>query len=85
MNAFANIWNHPRTTFTGLLIGVASVGSVLSQQGVTIGKAGTSNYVTLATGLATVLLGMLSQDPSAQPAQTADAKSANQPVQKAAA
>ena len=84
MNAFANIWNHPRTTFTGLLIGVASVGSVLSQQGVTIGKAGTSNYVTLATGLATVLLGMLAQDP-AQSTQPADAKSANSPGQKAAA
>jgi len=84
MNAFANIWNHPRTTLTGLLIGVASVGSVLSQQGVTIGKAGAGNYVTLATGLATVLLGMLAQDP-APSAQPADAKPAQQPSQKAAA
>jgi hypothetical protein len=84
MNAFANIWNHPRTTFTGLLIGVAGIGSVLSQQGVTLGKAGTGNYVSLATGLATVLLGMLAQDPALS-AQPADGKSTHQPGQNAAA
>src|SRR5258708_10652791 len=39
----ANIWNHPRTTAAGLLIGVASIGSVLAQQGITLGKAGTGS------------------------------------------
>ncbi len=82
MNAFANIWNHPRTSATGLLIGIASVGSVLSQQGVTLGKAGTGNYVSLATGIATILLGLLAQDPAAQPA---DAKPAIQPSQSLSA
>jgi drug/metabolite transporter (DMT)-like permease len=74
MNALANIWNHPRTSLTGLLIGVASIGSVLAQQGVTLGKAGTGTVVSLATGLATVLLGLLAKDPSTQPtsAKTTD-------------
>ena len=67
MNALSNIWNHPRTSAAGLLIGVASIGSVLSQQGVTLGKAGTGTVVSLATGIATVLLGLLAKDPASQP------------------
>jgi len=74
MNPINNIWNHPRTSFTGLLIGVASIGSVFSQQGITLGKAGTGTVVSLATGLATVLLGFLARDPSTQPV---DPKPAN--------
>ncbi len=80
MTTFANIWNHPRTSFAGLLIGVASIGSVLSQQGVTLGKAGTGSMVSLATGLATILLGLLAQDssvPTAPSAQPAAAKPAH--------
>jgi drug/metabolite transporter (DMT)-like permease len=68
MNPLANIWNHPRTSAAGLLIGVASIGSVLAQQGITLGKAGTGSVVSLATGIATVLLGLLAKDPSPQPA-----------------
>jgi len=68
----ANIWNHPRTTAAGLLIGVASIGSVLAQQGITLGKAGTGSVVSVATGLATVLLGLLARDP-----QPPSAKQAN--------
>jgi hypothetical protein len=67
MNPLSNIWNHPRTSAAGLLIGVASIGSVLSQQGITLGKAGTGTVVSLATGLATVFLGLLAKDPSTQP------------------
>jgi hypothetical protein len=77
MNLIANIWNHPRTSAAGLLIGVASIGSVLSQQGITLGKAGTGTVVSLATGLATVLLGLLAKDPTTQPV---NAKSTNQQV-----
>jgi len=68
MNPLSNIWNHPRTSVAGLLIGVAGIGSVLSQQGITLGKAGTGTVVSFATGLATVLLGLLAKDPSPQPA-----------------
>jgi hypothetical protein len=75
MNPLANIWNHPRTSVAGLLLGVASIGSVLAQQGITLGKAGTGTVVSLATGLATVLLGLLAKDPSTQ---SASAKSTDQ-------
>jgi len=68
MNALSNIWNHPRTSAAGLLIGIASIGSVLAQQGITLGKAGTGTVVSLATGIATVLLGLLAKDPATQPA-----------------
>ncbi len=63
MNRIANIWNHPRTSAAGLLIAVASVGGVLSQQGISLGKAGTGTVVSLASALATVLLGLLARDP----------------------
>jgi drug/metabolite transporter (DMT)-like permease len=68
MNAFANIWNHPRTSAAGLLIGIAGIGSVLAQQGITLGKAGTGTVVSLVTGIATVLLGLFAKDPTAKPA-----------------
>jgi hypothetical protein len=58
-----NIWNHPRTSAAGLLIAVVSIGGVLSQQGVTLGHAGTGTVVTLATAVASALLGLLARDP----------------------
>jgi hypothetical protein len=68
MTALTNIWNHPRTSTAGLLIGVTSIAGVLSQQGITLGKAGTGTVVSLATGIATVLLGLLARDPATQSA-----------------
>jgi len=67
---FTNIWNHPKTSAAGLLIAVASVAGVLSQQGVTLGKVGTGTVVSLASALATALLGLMAKDP----------ESAGQPV-----
>ncbi len=63
MNFIANIWNHPKTSAAGLLIAVASIAGVLSQQGITLGKAGTGTVVSLVTALATALLGLLAKDP----------------------
>jgi CheY-like chemotaxis protein len=63
MNPISNIWNHPKTSVVGLLIGVVTIASVLSQQGITLGNVGTGNYVTLASGLAAALLGLLARDP----------------------
>ncbi len=63
MNLLTNIWNQPKTSAAGLLIAVASVAGVLSQQGVTLGKAGTGTVVSLASALATALLGLLAKDP----------------------
>jgi hypothetical protein len=63
MNPISNIWNHPKTSVVGLLIGVVTIASVLSQQGITLGNVGTGNYVTLVSGLAAALLGLLARDP----------------------
>ncbi len=65
MNLFTNIWNHPKTSAAGLLIAVVSIAGVLSQQGISLGKAGTGTVVSLASALATALLGLLAKDPEA--------------------
>lgn len=59
-----NIWLHPKTSIAGLLIGIATVAGVLSQQGVTLGKAGTGTVVALVAAIATALLGLLARDPA---------------------
>ena len=63
MNSFSNIWNHPKTSVTGLLIALVTIGGVLSQQGVTLGNAGSGTVVTLVCAVATALLGLLARDP----------------------
>src|SRR5580692_7742137 len=73
MNFWTNIWNQPKTSAAGLLIAVASIAGVLSQQGVTLGKAGTGTVVTLASALATALLGLLAKDPEAARQQVGEA------------
>ena len=71
MNPISNIWNHPKTSAAGLLIAVATIASVLSQQGITLGTAGSGTVVALVSGLATALLGLLARDP-ANPASSAN-------------
>jgi hypothetical protein len=66
MNSLSNIWQHPRTSSAGLLIATLTVAGVLSQQGITFGKAGTGSVVSLAGALATAFLGLLARDPSPQ-------------------
>lgn len=68
---FKNIFDHPKTSAAGLLIAVASVAGVLSQQGVSLGKVGTGTVVSLASALATALLGLLAKDPDAATSQPA--------------
>jgi hypothetical protein len=63
MDVFSNIWNHPKTSAAGLLIAVVSIASVLSQQGITLGGAGTGTVVTLVSAIASALLGLLAKDP----------------------
>jgi hypothetical protein len=70
-----NIWNHPKTSAAGLLIAVASIAGVLSQQGVSLGNVGTGTVVSLASALATALLGLLAKDPS-----SASSPATSQPV-----
>jgi len=68
MNPITNIWQHPRTSFAGLLISAATLAGILSQQGITLGKAGTGTVVTLVGSVATALLGLVARDPAPQPA-----------------
>lgn len=63
MNLFANIWKQPKTSTAGLLIALVSVAGVLSQQGISLGKAGTGTVVSLVSALATAMLGLLAKDP----------------------
>jgi hypothetical protein len=76
---FKNIWNHPKTSAAGLLIAVASVAGVLSQQGVSLGNVGTGTVVSLASALATALLGLLAKDPSSA-SSPASIPATSQPV-----
>jgi hypothetical protein len=75
---FKNIWNHPKTSAAGLLIAVASVAGVLSQQGVSLGNVGTGTVVSLASALATALLGLLAKDPNSV-SSPASSPAASQP------
>ena len=75
MNAITNIWKHPKTSITGVLIAVSTVAAVLSQQGVSFGHAGSGTVVTLAGSLATALLGLLARDPVQPAAQAARSSS----------
>lgn len=69
MISFSNIWKHPRTSVTGVLISVATVASVLAQHGITLGTLGGGPVVTLAGALATALLGLVAHDPGSPAAQ----------------
>lgn len=60
---FNNILDHPKTTVAGLLIAIVSIAGVLSQQGITLGNAGTGTVVALVGAIATALLGLLAKDP----------------------
>jgi hypothetical protein len=67
MNFISNIWNHPKTSAAGLLIAIVAIAGVLSQQGITLGTAGTGTVVALVSAIATALLGLFSRDPVAEP------------------
>jgi hypothetical protein len=70
MSPLSNIWNHPKTSAAGLLIAIVTVAGVLSQQGITLGSAGTGTVVALAGAIATALLGLLAQDPASSSSST---------------
>lgn len=64
MNVFSNILDHPKTSAAGLLIAVVTIAGVLSQQGITLGAAGSGTVVTLVSAVASALLGLLAKDPT---------------------
>jgi hypothetical protein len=63
-NALDRIVGSPKTSVAGILIFATTVTGVLSQQGVTLGKAGTGTVVALIGALAAGLLGLLAKDSS---------------------
>lgn len=76
MNPISNIWNYPKTSFAGLLIAVVTVAGVFSQQGVTLGTAGTGTMVSLVAAVAAALLGLVARDPG-EPQHRPEGKSAD--------
>jgi hypothetical protein len=58
-----NLWAHPKTTIAGGLLALTTIAGVLTQQGITLGHAGTGTYVGLASAIGTALLGLVSRDP----------------------
>jgi len=76
MNFISNIWNHPKTSAAGLMIAIISISGVLSQQGITLGSAGTGTVVALVGSLATALLGLLAKDPGQSQSSSSVASSA---------
>jgi hypothetical protein len=74
MKLISNIWNHPQTSAAGLLIAIVTIGGVLSQQGVTLGTAGTGTVVALVSAIATALLGLVAKDPAGSAADGSTAK-----------
>ncbi len=61
----SNILVHWKTSLAGVLLCVVTIAGVLSQQGITLGAAGTGTVVTLIAALGTALLGLLAKDPGA--------------------
>lgn len=57
-----NVYQHPKTTAAGLLIAIVAAAAALSQQGITLGHAGTGTVVALASAVATALLGAMAKD-----------------------
>jgi hypothetical protein len=53
---------NPKTSAAGVLIAIVTIAGVLSQQGITLGNAGTGTIVSLVAALATGLLGLLAKD-----------------------
>ncbi len=71
MKSISNMWEHPKTSAAGLLIAIVTFAGVLSQQGVTLGAVGTGTVVTLVSGIASALLGLLARDPGGAVSQPA--------------
>jgi hypothetical protein len=53
---------HPKTSAVGLLLALTTVLGVLQQQGISMGHVGTGTVISLASALATAMLGLLAKD-----------------------
>jgi len=78
MNFISNIWKYPKTSAAGVLIAVVTIAGVLSQQGISLGKAGSGTVISLITALATALLGLLARDPDPSASQQVSGSASQQ-------
>lgn len=78
MNSISNIWKNPKTSVAGVLIAVVTVAGVLSQQGISLGKAGSGTVISLVTAIATALLGLLARDPDGAASERAGGSTSQQ-------
>jgi len=62
MNLVDRMISHPRTSAVGVLIGLTTVLGVLQQHGVSWGDVGSGSGISLVSGLAAALLGLLAKD-----------------------
>jgi hypothetical protein len=53
---------HPKTSLTGVLLGLTTLLGVLQQQGISLGHVGTGTAVSLLSAMATAVLGLLAKD-----------------------
>lgn len=53
---------HPKTSAAGLLLALTTVLGVLQQQGISLGHVGTGTVISLVSGVATAMLGLLAKD-----------------------
>lgn len=53
---------NPKTTATGMLLGLTTILGVLQQQGISLGHLGGGTIVSLGSALATAFLGLLAKD-----------------------
>jgi hypothetical protein len=58
----ARVIEHPKTSVMGVLLMVTTLLGVMQQQGVSWGHVGSGTGVSLASALATALLGLLAKD-----------------------
>src|SRR5579862_8772080 len=78
MDWLRNVWEHPRTSVAGLLIAIVTIAGVLSQQGITLGNAGSGTVVSVVGAMAAALLGLLARDPSESASQQAGKSTSGQ-------
>jgi hypothetical protein len=62
MELWERVIEHPKTSLAGVLLAVTTVLGVLQGQGISLGHAGTGTVVSLASALATAMLGLLAKD-----------------------
>ena len=69
MNFISNIWNSPRTSVAEALIAVVTIAGVLSQQGISLGKAGSAAISAGNCDCHSDAAGLLARDPDTAASQ----------------